>query len=241
MSSSSQSGFGSRLENSKFLISVIKTYSQYNPSLPLIQISIYEPYVNSVEAAMSPFSLAKETFDLLDNDVRAYFESIVSVCRSVRNVIIELFGRDSGKYADYNELIDKITGDNITKNSYKRNHSESEENPDEDFQSVAQVDRGSRLANFAALVEMLKNEPLYDPQKNELKVVSLQELHDQASSANQNLATAYGTYTTQRAVILPLFDGPEGLTVRAERAKAHLRSVYGPQSPELKALTGKTY
>ena len=88
---------------------------------------------------------------------------------------------------------------------------------------------------------MLKNEPLYDPQKNELKVVSLQELHDQASSANQNLATAYGTYTTQRAVILPLFDGPEGLTVRAERAKAHLRSVYGPQSPELKALTGKIY
>ena len=58
---------------------------------------------------------------------------------------------------------------------------------------------------------------------------------------NTELATAYATYTVERAKVLPMFDGPEGLTVRAERAKAHVRSVYGAQSPELKALTGRIY
>lgn len=241
MSSDSQSGFGSRLENSKFLISVVKSYSQYSPALPLIQIAIYEPYVNSVEAAMIPYGTAKESFDLLDNEVETRFDNIVSICRSVRNVIIELFGKESGKYKDYNEIIDKITGDNVSKNSRKRKNSETDENPDDDFQSVAQLDRGSRLANFTTLINMLRNEPLYLPVKAELRIESLQNLRDAADSSNQNLATAYGVYTTERAKILPMFDGPEGLTVRAERAKAHVRSVYGAQSPELKALTGKTY
>jgi hypothetical protein len=66
-------------------------------------------------------------------------------------------------------------------------------------------------------------------------------LRDELSAKLLSLATNYGTYTTQRAVILPLFDGPEGLSVRAERAKLHVKSVYGVSSMEFKALTGKIY
>jgi len=66
-------------------------------------------------------------------------------------------------------------------------------------------------------------------------------LRDELSASLLKLATNYGLYTTERAVILPLFDGPEGLTVRAERAKVHVKSVYGVSSMEFKALTGKVY
>jgi len=241
MASNAQTGLGSRLEKSKYLISVVKTYSQYKPILDLIKIDIYEPFVLSVESAMVPYNTAKEAFDLMDNEVKAVFDNIVSITRSVRNVIIELFGKESGKYKDYNEIIDKITGDNVSKNSRKRKHIGDDTNPDADFQSVAQTDRGSRLANFTLLIDALTNEPTYLPEKAELRVDSLKILRDNASTKNLNLATAYGNYTNERAKLLPMFDGAEGLTIRAERAKAHVRSVYGPQSPELKALTGKTY
>ncbi len=247
MSQSIQSGLGSRLENSRFLLSIIKTYSKYDPMLDLIKFPIYEDYIDSVSSSMLPYSAAKEAFDLLDNDVKDVFERIVTTVRKIRNAVIELFGRDSGKYADYNELFDLITGDNVSKNSSERkNQADSSEpgsgeTPGTDFQSVAQIDRGSRLANFAALIEMLKVEPSYTPTLVEIKIDTLSDLHNEASTKNLSLATAYGTYTTERAKILPMFDGPDGLTVRADRAKAHVRTVYGPQSPELKALTGKVY
>ena len=62
-----------------------------------------------------------------------------------------------------------------------------------------------------------------------------------ASSENLTIANAYGVYANEKSKILPMFDRAEGLTIRAERSKAHIRSVYNAQSSELKALTGKTY
>jgi hypothetical protein len=241
MASNSQTGFGTRLLNSEFLLSVVIAYTLYNPILALIKLVNYTPFVASVKTAMSPYNKAKEAFDLLDNDVEAKFETIVTTVRAVRNVIIEIYGKKDGKYDDYNEIIDVISGDNISKNLNKRKNSAEPPEPDKDFQSVAQIDRGSRLANFTVLIDALEDDTNYTPVKPELTIEGLKTLLADASTANTDLAKAYGLYTTQRAIILPMFDGPEGLAVRAERAKAHVRSVYGPQSPEFKALTGRTY
>ena len=241
MASEAQTGLGTRLENSKYLISVVTSYTQYSPILQLIKLVNYTPFVDSVETALTPYNKAKVAHDLLDNVVEELFVKIVNTVRSVRNVLIELYGTESEKYQDYNEIIDVITGDNVSKNSAKRKKEPLPENPEEDFQSVAQLDRGSRLTQFTLLIDALEADPLYIPVKAELTVAGLKTLRDDASAKNTELAVAYATYTVERAKVLPMFDGPEGLTARAERAKAHVRSVYGAQSPELKALTGRTY
>lgn len=241
MASDSQTGLGTRLENSKYLLSVVTTYPLYSPILTLIKTAVYGPFIDSVETSMTAYNKAKTSFDLLDNVVEELFVKIVNTVRSVRNVLIELYGIDGEKYLDYNEIIDVITGDNVSKNTAKRKKEPAPENPEEDFQSVAQLDRGSRLAKFTLLIDALEADPLYLPAKAEVTVAGLKTLRDDASAKNTELAVAYATYTVERAKVLPMFDGPEGLTVRAERAKAHVRSVYGAQSPELKALTGRTY
>ena len=69
----------------------------------------------------------------------------------------------------------------ITLNSAKRKKEPPPENPEEDFQSVAQVDRGSRLAQFTLLIDALEVDPLYVPVKAELTVAGLKTLRDDAS------------------------------------------------------------
>ena len=241
MSSESQSGLGSRLLSSKDLITLILTYALYSPILDIIKIAVYQPFVAAVEAAMVPYDKAKEAHDQLDNGVEIVFDNIVDIARSIRNVLIELYGNESGEYADYNEILDILTGDNVTKNSYKRKHSGKETLPGEDFQSVAQLDRGSKLRNFALLIAALEDNSKYLPPKTELKVVNLKLLYTDASAKNDALITAYGIYIKERGKVLPMFDGIDGLAVRAARAKAHVSYMYGPHSAELKALTGKTY
>ena len=62
-----------------------------------------------------------------------------------------------------------------------------------------------------------------------------------SSAKHTALTKSYGLYTNEKAKVLPEFDGPEGLVVRTEHAKAHVRNVYGSDSSQLKALTGKIY
>jgi len=243
MASNSQSGFGSRLLNSLFLIEHIKTLVNYNPIIDVIKIINYEPFVTSVQNAMSPYNIAFALLKDSQNLTEEKFTLLVNLVRKIRNVILEIYGK-SDKYDDYNELIDLITGDNVSKHSYKRNIEEVVQppaEPGEDFVSVSQLDRGSQLAHFTALIDMLEQDPNYQPNENELKIIELKNFRDSLNTLLLTLGTHLAEYQAQRAIILPLFDGPDSLHERAERAKVHVKRVYGSKSIEYKALTGKTY
>ena len=249
MSSSSQSGFGSRLKNSLDLIEFIKTLILYNPIVDAIKLAVYEPFVNSVKAAMEPYNTAFKNYKTQENLTLDVFLEIVAIARLIREALLEIY-LDSKEYHDYNEVIDIITADNVTKNSYERNKIKDQSNPvpdappdpaDEDFFSVSQADRGTRLAKYTALIDYLKTDPKFTPNEDNIKIPALVALAGKATLALKNLASLHGLYINQLSLLHPLFDGPDSLHERAERAKMHIKRVYKSDSPEYKSLTGKSY
>ena len=242
-------GFGSRLKNSQDLIQTIKALLLYNPIVDAIKIAIYEPFVSSVAAAMEPYNTAFKNFKQQENLTEDVFLLIVAITRKVREALLEIY-LDSKEYHDYNELLDVITADNVSKNSYKRHHQPKETSPeagtnppdeDEDFFSVSQADRGSRLAKYTALYDHLKTDPNYTPNEDNIKLAALLSLKEKAGTELKALANLHILYINQLGIIHPLFDGPDSLHERAERAKMHIKRVYGIDSAEYKSLTGKSY
>lgn len=246
MASTSQAGYGSRLQNTKDLIAKIKSYSKYNPIIDEIKIIAYEPFVNSVETALSNYYDSYAKVKSAQNSVADKFIDLEKLVRKIRNVILEIYGK-SESYDDYNELIDEITGDDVSKNYYKRKHETPSTPPPEpgagdvDFVSVSQLDRGSLIAKFTALIDMLELDPNYTPHEPELTVAQLRAFRDLLNNLLTTLSNAIADFINKRSALLPMFEGPGSLRERAERAKAHVKRQYGPNSPEYKALTGKIY
>lgn len=250
MASNSQAGLGSRLQNSKDLIAIIKTLTKYNPIINDIKIANYEPYVTLVSDSMTPYNSAHTALKNEQNNAEEVQNRVIAVARRIRNVILEIYGK-SEQYDDYNELIDLITGDNVRKQYYERKKEgepetptggtpETEE-PEEEFTSVSQQDRGSILAKFTALIDALTADTNYTPTEPELQLPGLNDLREEFALALTSLASKLADYEVKRSALLPMFDGPGSLHERAERAKFHVKRQYGPKSIEYKTLTGKIY
>lgn len=249
MASKSQAGFGSRLQNSKDLLTFVKTLTKYTPIIDEIKLTNYEPFINSVVDAMTPYNTSHTNLKNSQNIADSVENRVRERARKVRNVLLEIYGK-SETYDDYNELIDVITGDNVRKNSYRRSKEEEPappegtsgtETPEEEFQSVSQQDRGSILAKFISLIDALTGDVKYTPTEPELQITGLTALSAEFSAALTDLGLKIAQFEGQRSIILPMFDGPGSLHERAERAKVHVKRQYGPNSIEFKTLTGKEY
>lgn len=260
MASKSQAGYGSRLQNSKDLIVFVKSLTKYAPIIDDIKLLNYEPYVTLVSDSMSPYNGAHKDLKDAQNAAESIQNDVIDRVRKIRNVLLEIYGK-SEEYDDYNEIIDVITGDNVRKNSYKRKKPETPSTndnsgttgtagasgttgttqPDDDFQSVSQQDRGSILAKYIALIDALTVDTKYAPTEPELMLPGLNTLADKFADVLKTLATKMAEYEVQRSKVLPMFDGPGSLHERAERAKFHVKRQYGPNSIEFKTLTGKEY
>lgn len=248
MASKSQAGYGSKLKASEDLTAKIPSLLKYDPIHNDIKTVVYVPFVVSVRLGMTPYNTAEGIFITKQNETQIIQDNVVEIARKVRGVLFELY-LDNETYEDYNQTIDLITGDNVAKNSAKRKaEEEAETNPPADpnapvvdFQSVSQQDRGSIYTHFTLLIDELGLDALYLPPEPELQLAGLKTLRDSFGLKLKDLAIAEIAYKSEISKIAHLFDGPSSLHERAERAKAHIKRVYGKDSLEYKSLTGKSY
>lgn len=177
MASISQAGYGSKIENHEFLVTKVETYPKFNPVPEPVKVANYKPFLASVKVRVSDYNKLLKTENDAINVVADRFIQLDDITRKIRNLLLEIFG--SGEtYDDYNEIIDLITGDNVTKNFLKRKkelaaNPPPEGAPVEDFQSVSQQDRGSLIAKFTALVDSLESDPKYLTNDPELEIAVL--------------------------------------------------------------------
>ena len=254
---SSQAGYGSRLQNNKALCIACSAYSLYNPSAADIQMVNYSPFVATVQTAFTPYAQAEADYEQVLSVVNTDFKLIDTRTREVRNAVAEIFSPNSDEYAHLNDIIDLITGDNERKNWYRRTHPAPAPVADPvgvgvapsplptpqpaPWQSVSQQDRGSILIHFTELIDELGNYAGYVPNELDIQVAALSTVRDDAQNALNKLVVARVAMTNQLAIIIPMFEGAGSLSDRATRAKLHVKRVYGVNSLEFKALTGKIY
>jgi hypothetical protein len=95
----------------------------------------------------------------------------------------------------------------------------------------------SRTSNFALLVEYLLKQPLYDPNEEALKVVTLQNVLKNLQDTQTDVLIAENAIATTRAQRDEiLYNKTTGLVKRALNVKDYIKSLFGASSVEFKRI-----
>lgn len=244
MSANISATLESRLKNNKDLASTVKNYSSYQPTAEDIKKENLEQFVNSVEDAILPFKNAKGAVAaarIVNNENQMF---MIKTSKDVRLEVLEIKGNSSPEYLQVNQIVRKITGENMNRHSINLNKKKNGLKEGEQgivSSSVSFTDMRTRTGNFRELIELLKNFPFYNPSDSSLSVESLETICRNCDNSINTLTDAESKFINERSRIIHHFDDKGGLRDRAVRAKAHVKRKYGTKSPEYKALVNKKY
>lgn len=94
-----------------------------------------------------------------------------------------------------------------------------------------------KLEHFEALIEILAQNPVYNPNEEELKITSLQGKLRDMKTQNQNLMRSHDKYNealTERNQTL--YDPETGLVSVSKKVKQYIKSVFGANSEQYHQL-----
>jgi hypothetical protein len=108
--------------------------------------------------------------------------------------------------------------------------------------SASQQGFDNRLDNLDKLIRLLASVAVYAPNETDLKVESLKQLLGKLKAENSAAATAEALLTNARiARNEALYHPSTGLLEVAAGVKLYVKSVFGPTSPEYKAIGGLSF
>ena len=244
MASKSHASIEDRYQNGIYLYSHLLTLLKYNPTAAVLQAAKIKLLINTViTPLMTPYRDTKEIEKIARGICDAVFDTIHDLAIEIRSESFEtFFGTDF--YNNVNHYVRLITGENVSR--YSVTHPKKEDDPatpedESEWTSVSQLDRESRLGNFKSLISLLTAKGEYDPEDNDIKIPELQIVAVDAQAKLKDLSEKTVKATAAKTAVMIYFDGPDGLSEIAARAKRNVKRNYGKDSPEYKALVNKAY
>ena len=95
------------------------------------------------------------------------------------------------------------------------------------------------MQHFAGLIAVLKTEPSYTPNEEDLKIVTLEAKQTDLASKNAEVATAYVDVSNSRiSRNATLYTKDDSIFETASEVKKYIKAVYGATSPEYAQVKG---
>ena len=108
--------------------------------------------------------------------------------------------------------------------------------------SVSQQSYDQLVEHFNRLIEVLKSEPSYAPNENDLKVTTVAATLVSLKTANTNVTNAYTNIVNARiSRDKTLYKDKVGLVPVALDVKAYIKSLFGAASPEFKHVNNMSF
>ncbi|MFC4816653.1 hypothetical protein [Flavobacterium sp. GCM10023249] len=105
--------------------------------------------------------------------------------------------------------------------------------------SVSQLSFDQQVHHFASLISVLKSEPSYTPNEDELKINYLHNKETDLLNKNKEVSVAYVNVSNSRIMRdRTLYDDTIGLVDVATEVKKYVKSIYGAGSPEFNMIKG---
>ncbi len=229
MASTSETGHAKNIANLNELNQINAGLTDYAPTNPLIMkpamvlqhtnCSTLQGIVNTQNGIFLPIRSARI----------AEFKPLKPLARRIRS-FAKSCGGAPGFYTNVNTVIKKILGDRV---------SNPVSTPDDPAgTSASQQSYDNMVDHWDEMVEILKNEPAYTPNKVDLQIVSLEA--KQVAITAKNNAVKAGVMPYNTAIInrnKALYTTKTGLVDVGQDSKDYVRSTYGFSSPEFKLVT----
>ncbi|TGD57284.1 hypothetical protein [Flavobacterium humi] len=227
----SETGHAKNVANFQDLISFCEGYgSTYNPSKENLKIvSMLNQYQRSLDR-LYQVKTDKTGFDIATNNRRNEFDDLKRLSTKVLSAFM-VSGADKLAIDDVNSIQKKIQGRSSKKIK--------EEATGEDIKriSTAQQSFDRFIDHFANLLQVLEQNPVYNPNEMELKLTSLRMKFESMKRVNKDLTDAYTQYSN--AMIRrnhALYDASTGLVQTAKEVKLYIRSIFGATSPQFRQV-----
>ena len=230
MSSTSETGHAKNIANQFALNEISNGLGVgYAPSNPLLELSTMQAQYTDCNTKQGSVNTQNGIFKPLVNARRDEFKDVKPLVRRVRSSA-KSCGAGSGFVANVNTLVMKILGERMTK---------AKPTPtDPAGTSASQQSFDNITNNFQALIGVLENEPMYNPNENLLKVVNLNAKYTLLN--NKNNAVKSGKNNYNLAIIArnkALYKDTIGLVDVCQDSKEYIRGAFGYSSPEFKLVS----
>ncbi|MFC4817019.1 hypothetical protein ACFO7M_07785 [Flavobacterium sp. GCM10023249] len=214
-------GHAKNVYNFQILIAFCQSLGDvYNPSNPRLQIDQLQLLANTAFKTLFVVQEQKEHFHLHTNNRRKAFEDIKPFSTKIINAFAAS-GVDKSILEVAKAINKKIQGV-VLKGVAETTHNQA---------CASQQSYNQKLEHFGALIRILENNPVYNPNESELKLIALQSKFDSLQLHNANLVESHGLYSEalqERNHLL--YDLQNGLLQTVKEVKQYVKSIFGATS-----------
>ena len=232
----SETGHAKNVANFQSLISFCSGFGAvYNPSKESLKIPQLQSLLQSAQDKMNSTITQKTSFDNATNSRRNAFADLKPLSTKITNAFavsgVEQLGIDNIK-----SMNKKLQG--TTSRKASATAEDSQPNTGKTI-SISQQSYDKMVEHFSSIIEILIQNPAYNPNENDLKVTSLQDKLSDMQTKNSELIDAYTQYSN--AMLdrnQTLYNPLSGLVQTSKEIKQYVKSIFGASSPQFKQING---
>jgi len=230
MASTSEVGHNKNVANFKSVCLILAEMGAlYNPSNNVIKLQALKPINDILKATIQDLN---EKIPIYKNAVAAR-ETDIKPLSKLSTRVHNSFRATQASQADKENMlaiVKKIRGD-------KKPKKVNPETADKETISTSQMSYDSRIANFDIMVNFIASQHIYEPNEEDLQVVSLktyqQRLERLSIAVNE---ASNGILTARTARNNALYNGENNIISLANSIKDYLKSLGDPGNPYYKAV-----
>ncbi|MFC4816035.1 hypothetical protein [Flavobacterium sp. GCM10023249] len=224
MKSSTENSYGARIGNAESLVTALQGFNNYQSPKPELSIEGFRNLINDLKNQNTQIAIHKQNYSLaVEARVKIFEKDQYSVSRilSPINATVKVnFGKEAKEATNVAGIIAKIRG------SISRTIKSTEGN----FVSQSQQSYNSKIQFFADLIANLSTfENNYAPSRNELSIVNLNRLYENAVNTNNAVMDAYSLFIRNNDIRV---DAYEVISKTATMIKENVKAQYGFNSSE---------
>lgn len=227
------------LGNFRRLIDLVKNKPAYQPSNRLLEVENLENSLSQAIAAVDDIGvkIAPSKF-AIDARQNSYAEAL-SLVRNSRN-ILKASGASKATIEDADTFARKTLG--LRKSKKKTDDPNTTSNEASQNHSASQQSYDAILGNFRSFTEILKNEPLYNPNETKYQTATLESKANDLETKNNAVSTAFVPLNSARSNRDNLlYTGENSLCDLAAMVKAYTKALFGASSSEYKAINALSF
>ncbi len=232
MASTSEAGFGAKLQNAKKLLTFIQSLSDYKAMRPEDATDEYQKLIvecdnhnTTVATNLREYSIA------VDKRSKAFAgkekTAMVKLLSPIAKAIAGQYDKTSKEYSSTTSIISKMRSQKVEKAPINATEEKK------DNVSRVELSYGSMLQNFKDLIATLAVFQTYTPINPDITLGKLNDLVKELENLNTDVNAKVTPLNIARNTRTNLFDD---LSKRTQRIKSTISSLYGNASVEYKQI-----
>lgn len=236
MATTYETGHAKNIANFQNLIAFVKGYgATYNPSKEALKVPQLEALLADAQAKLNNVINQYATYNTKVNARLSAFSGLKALSTRLINALQTTDATDE-LVNDAKGFNRKLQGQRSTPASTTPQDPNA---PAPNTISTSQQSYTQQLQHFTGLIAVLKTEPTYTPNEEDLKIVTLEAKQTDLATKNDEVAIAYVDVSNARiARNATLYTKEESIFEIASEVKKYIKSIYSATSAEFAQVKG---